>query len=163
MSRAACRDTLSSRAKTLTVLHALWTSISVTATTLNGRRCYGLGDNSARPCKESCRAPATNDAPTTIASLGYRLGRIARRVSRARWLRGGVDVIFLGPDGAGKSSAIHKVRGELAGAFSNTRCLMFPPALFRRWRGRAEGPPVLPHDLPPRSPFALACGSRCCA
>jgi thymidylate kinase len=78
----------------------------------------------------------------------------ARRVSRVCWPQGGVDVIFLGSDGAGKSSVIQNVRKELAGAFSNTSCLMFPPALVRRFRGRTEGPPVLPHDLPPRSALA---------
>ncbi|MFL5330792.1 MAG: MATE family efflux transporter [Gemmataceae bacterium] len=86
--------------------------------------------------------------------IGDQFRCMARRVSRAWSPQGGVDVIFLGSDGAGKSSVIHKVREELAGAFSNTKCLMFPPALFRRLRSRTEGPPVLPHDLPPRSAFA---------
>jgi hypothetical protein len=49
---------------------------------------------------------------------------------------------------------MHKMREELAGAFSNTHCLILPLALFRRWRGRAEGALGLPQDLPPRSPLA---------
>ncbi|MCA6122029.1 hypothetical protein J6500_08975 [Bradyrhizobium sp. WSM 1704] len=80
--------------------------------------------------------------------------RLARRGSRICWPKGGMEVIFLGPDGAGKSSVISQIGKELDGAFSSTRCLFFPPALYRRWRGRPEGPPVLPHDLPQRSVFA---------
>ncbi|MBB4370463.1 thymidylate kinase [Bradyrhizobium sp. cir1] len=86
--------------------------------------------------------------------VGHRFTRMARKLSRACRPKGGIDVIFLGPDGAGKSSVINQTRKELADAFSSTRCLMFPPALYRQWRGREEGPPVLPHDLPPRSVFA---------
>jgi thymidylate kinase len=85
---------------------------------------------------------------------GRWLGRNLRRLRRYVHPAGGVGVIFLGPDGAGKSTLIEEVRRQLAGAFSTSTVLQFPPALLRRALGRAEGPVQLPHALPPRSPLS---------
>jgi thymidylate kinase len=84
-------------------------------------------------------------------AFGSWLGSMAARVRRCCRPDGGLHVIFLGPDGAGKSSVIQGVRLGLAGAFAATRCETFPPALMRRLLGRPLGPETLPHALPPRS------------
>ena len=81
----------------------------------------------------------------------HKLSRLIRPVYRYLRPAGGVSVILLGPDGAGKSSLITTVQKQLAGAFSATNVLMFPPAIFRRMLRRAEGPVTLPHALPARS------------
>jgi thymidylate kinase len=86
--------------------------------------------------------------------LGHGLSRLARRVKRYARPEGGVGVVFLGPDGAGKSSVIAAVRRDLAGVFPTSICLSFPPAMLRRLLGRSEGPVTLPHALSPRSPLA---------
>jgi thymidylate kinase len=86
--------------------------------------------------------------------LGHGLSRLARVVKRYARPEGGVGVILLGPDGAGKSSVIAAVRGDLAGVFPTSTCLSFPPAVLRRLLGRPEGPVTLPHAQSPRSPLA---------
>ena len=63
----------------------------------------------------------------------------------------GVSVVFLGPDGAGKSSTIDVVGGaKLAAAFDRSVCWGFVPPLHRL-TGRNDGPSSQPHALPPRS------------
>jgi thymidylate kinase len=67
-----------------------------------------------------------------------------------RWCRPehGLSVVFLGPDGAGKSSLVRSVRRTWAPAFFRMSSLSFPPALLQR------GPEVActsPHAVPPRS------------
>jgi thymidylate kinase len=72
----------------------------------------------------------------------------SRRVGRWCGPSHGLSVVFLGPDGAGKSSVVRSVASRWAPAFSRTACLSFPPGLRRR------GPEVTcktPHDVPPRS------------
>jgi thymidylate kinase len=88
---------------------------------------------------------------STLWRFGHYLARLVRRVKRFIRPEGGVGVVFLGPDGAGKSSVIAGVRRDLAGVFPTCTCLSFPPALLRRLLGRPEGPVTLPHALPPRS------------
>jgi thymidylate kinase len=91
--------------------------------------------------------------------LGFvtaRLSAVARRLRRAARPDGGLDVILLGTDGAGKSTVIAEVRRALAGAFASSASRSFPPAVLRRALGRPEGPAVLPHEMPPRSYLASA-------
>jgi thymidylate kinase len=64
---------------------------------------------------------------------------------------GGLSVVFLGPDGAGKSSVIHAVAQDMIGAFARAKCYSFPPALLTRLLHRPEGPFTLPHGLAERS------------
>jgi thymidylate kinase len=67
-------------------------------------------------------------------------------------LSAAVIVVFLGPDGCGKSSVIDRLQVELSAAFSEVHVFHLRP----RWgRGGArQGLPVLdPHNLPPRNAF----------
>jgi thymidylate kinase len=60
-----------------------------------------------------------------------------------------VIVVFLGPDGCGKSSVIERLRKELAKVFSEIRVLHLRPRMGRR--GIPQGPPVVdPHSSPAR-------------
>jgi thymidylate kinase len=77
------------------------------------------------------------------------LNGVAGKIRRCCWPDGGLNLVFLGPDGAGKSSVIRVVGQELAGAFARTTCYGFaPPLLHRR---RRHTPTGRPHGLPPRS------------
>jgi thymidylate kinase len=86
--------------------------------------------------------------------LGTWLCRIAGRAKRCFRPDSGLDVVFLGPDGAGKSSVIRAVRRELIGAFPKTKLYSFPPALLRRLHRHPMCPDKLPHAAPPRSLLA---------
>jgi len=77
------------------------------------------------------------------------LNGVAGKIRRCCWPDGGLNLVFLGPDGAGKSSVIHAVGQELAGAFARTTCYGFAPALLHRLRPHT--PTGRPHGLPPRS------------
>jgi thymidylate kinase len=79
------------------------------------------------------------------------LGRMSGRAKRFCRPDSGLDVIFLGPDGAGKSSVIQAVSQQLAGAFPRTTRYSFPPALLRRLHRNSAGPDRKPHASPPRS------------
>jgi thymidylate kinase len=61
----------------------------------------------------------------------------------------GLNVVLLGPDGAGKSSVIDAVGPRLAPVFSRWECWGFAPALHRLVR--PQGVTNHPHELPPRS------------
>jgi thymidylate kinase len=82
---------------------------------------------------------------------GTWLRRVAGRAKRCCWPDSGLDVVFLGPDGAGKSSAIRAVRRQLIGAFPKTKLYSFPPALLRALHRAPTGADKLPHAAPPRS------------
>jgi len=75
---------------------------------------------------------------------------------RRRWLRWrdptGLWVAVLGPDGSGKTSVLHALKGRLEGAFRRVWTYHFRP------RNGAGGVPVTePHAQPPRSwPLSLA-------
>jgi thymidylate kinase len=84
-------------------------------------------------------------------TLGSWLCRMGRRAKQGCRPDAGLDVVLLGPDGAGKSSVIQAVSQELVGAFPSTTRYSFPPALLRRLLHRPEGPERMPHELPPRS------------
>jgi thymidylate kinase len=76
-------------------------------------------------------------------------GRRARKVCRPD---AGLHVVFLGPDGAGKSSVVQAVRQNLGRAFARTACHRFPPSVLSRLLRRPEYPPEkAPHGSPPRS------------
>ncbi|HLJ91860.1 MAG TPA: MATE family efflux transporter [Gemmataceae bacterium] len=79
------------------------------------------------------------------------LGRTAGRAKRCFRPDSGLHVVFLGPDGAGKSSVIGAVRRQLVGAFPKTARYSFPPALLGQLYRRGNGPDQLPHAAPPRS------------
>jgi thymidylate kinase len=75
-----------------------------------------------------------------------------RRLQRWCRPRHGLHVVFLGPDGAGKSSVVRAVREQLGPAFFNTACRSFPPALLNRSDEATFS--TRPHEVPPRSPIA---------
>lgn len=62
----------------------------------------------------------------------------------------GLSAVFLGPDGAGKSSTVEAVEAALAPAFSRTVCWGFAPHL-RRLLKRKPTATDQPHALAPRS------------
>ncbi|HEY8748827.1 MAG TPA: hypothetical protein VIM11_12680 [Tepidisphaeraceae bacterium] len=77
------------------------------------------------------------------------IGAFSRRVRR--WLKPpcGLHVVFLGPDGVGKSTVIEAVRRDLSPIFLREKYLTFAPGLLPT---RFEVPkPDGPHSLPPRS------------
>lgn len=80
---------------------------------------------------------------------GGRIASIGRRLRR--WLRpkNGLHVVFLGPDGVGKSTVIEQVTKDLRPLFLHSTYLTFAPGLLP---SRFEVPkPDGPHSLPPRS------------
>lgn len=66
-----------------------------------------------------------------------------------RWWRAdrGLNIVFLGPDGSGKSSVIEALRRDLAPAFTASERRTFPPGLRRRNTGTNS----TPHEQRPRS------------
>jgi thymidylate kinase len=77
------------------------------------------------------------------------MGRSARKAFRAD---AGVHIVFLGPDGAGKSSVVQAVNTKLGRIFPRTQCYRFPPSLLSRLLRRPEPPPEKqPHGSSPRS------------
>jgi thymidylate kinase len=63
----------------------------------------------------------------------------------------GLNVVFLGPDGAGKSSVVDAVGPALAGAFSRWTCLGFAPPVLRGLVRPEPRKTDQPHALPARS------------
>lgn len=81
--------------------------------------------------------------------VGGAVGRWARRIRR--WLAPpcGLHLVFLGPDGVGKSTVIDALRRNLSPIFLRDKYLTFAPSLLP---SRFETPkPDGPHSLPPRS------------
>jgi thymidylate kinase len=79
------------------------------------------------------------------------LSRMWRSVKLVCWPEGGLDIVFLGVDGAGKSSVIQAI-GELSpAAFARTARYSFPPRVLDRLLRRPEAPFKAPHADPPRS------------
>jgi thymidylate kinase len=79
------------------------------------------------------------------------LRRMVRRMKLLYRPEGGLSIVFLGPDGAGKTSVITAMTCNMIGPFPRAKCYSFPPALLTRLLHRPEGPYRLPHQLPPRS------------
>ena len=79
------------------------------------------------------------------------LGTQGRRIGR--WLapRSGMHIVFLGPDGVGKSTVIDAVREQIAPVFRRVQYQTFARSLL------PNKPKESPHALPPRSlPASLA-------
>lgn len=82
--------------------------------------------------------------PVTIMA---RLRDLRRLGSRLRYPTG-LHLVFLGPDGVGKSTIIERVERDLAPAFRRTKRYHLRPFFGRR---KGEGTPVTnPQDQPPR-------------
>jgi thymidylate kinase len=97
-------------------------------------------------------------------ALLRRPGTFARNKSRAVVERigrvcrpNGLNVVLLGPDGAGKSSVIEALGTKVAGAFARSTCSGFAPPLHRLFRRGTPSSTSQPHGLPARSlPTSLA-------
>ena len=80
-----------------------------------------------------------------------RTGRSAPRLARrvARWARptSGMHVVFLGPDGVGKSTVIDAVKAALSPAFLRYSYQTFAPSLLP---APLQPKKDMPHQLPPR-------------
>lgn len=89
--------------------------------------------------------------------LGFVRNKFRRQVARLRrlWHPSGLEVVLLGPDGAGKSSVIHNLESQLIGAFDRATCRGFAPPV-RRLLGtdKRVRRTDQPHALPPRSLLA---------
>jgi thymidylate kinase len=87
-----------------------------------------------------------------VRALGNWLCRTAGRAKQVYRPDTGLEVVILGPDGAGKSSVVQAAREQLGEAFARTACRRFPPALLSRLLRQPEPPPEKnPHGSPPRS------------
>jgi thymidylate kinase len=93
-------------------------------------------------------------------AIGSWARRVGRRVRSACLPDGGLTVVFLGPDGAGKSSVIKAVPQALAGAFNRTTCYGFAPGMLR-WLRPPDGPNTQPHAATPRSPIISVMRALC--
>jgi len=73
-------------------------------------------------------------------------------IDRAKrvWRPDGLNVVLLGPDGAGKSSVVDNLGPRLHGAFTRSTCSGFAPPLHRLLR-RGTVRTDQPHALPARS------------
>ena len=79
------------------------------------------------------------------------LGTQIRRIARWTCPRSGLHVVFLGPDGVGKSTVIDAVREQIAPVFRRVQYQTFARSLL------PNKPKAGPHALPPRSlPASLA-------
>lgn len=78
-----------------------------------------------------------------------KLHALAGRMKRV-WRPEGLNVVLLGPDGAGKSSVIEAMGPRLACAFARSTCWGFAPPVLSLFRRRAVSTDQ-PHGLPPRS------------
>ena len=81
------------------------------------------------------------------AIAGRKIAASGRRASR--WLRpkSGFHVVFLGPDGVGKSTIIDQVREVISPAFLRTTYHTFAPSLIPH---KFQPDKPTPHALPPR-------------
>jgi thymidylate kinase len=86
----------------------------------------------------------------TAGMVRRRIGAWARRIKR--WVKPpcGLHVVFLGPDGVGKSTVIAAVQEDLSAAFLKTEYHTFAPSLLP---ARMQQKPS-PHALPPRGKLA---------
>ncbi|MGN6507611.1 MAG: hypothetical protein ACTHM6_18800, partial [Tepidisphaeraceae bacterium] len=91
------------------------------------------------------RRAARRQVPGLLARKTAAAGRRA-----SRWLRpkAGFHVVFLGPDGVGKSTIIEHVRESISPAFLRTTYHTFAPSLIPH-KFQPEKP--TPHALPPRT------------
>lgn len=80
--------------------------------------------------------------------LKIKLTSFINRVRRYLHPPCGFHVVFLGPDGVGKSTVIEGVKDDLADAFLRTDYFTFAPSLLPQ---RMQPQKKTPHELPPRS------------
>lgn len=73
---------------------------------------------------------------------------MTRRIRRWASPRNGLHVVFLGPDGVGKSTVIETFQHDLAPAFLRTAYMTFAPSLIP---AKLAPKKSTPHQLPPRS------------
>jgi len=107
----------------------------------------GLGGLRAEVRRHAMRRHPSRTAGNIMRRLQSRIGRVFRP-------EGGLIVVLLGPDGAGKSSVVASVRAQLAGAFGRTSCLRFPPGVINNLLRQPQGTETAPHATPPRSVLA---------
>ncbi len=95
--------------------------------------------------------PVLGNELRTRGRRGRGVGKWARRASR--WARptSGLHVVFLGPDGVGKSTVIDAVRESLRPAFLRYSYQTFAPSLIP---GPMQPKKDTPHQLPPRGKAA---------
>lgn len=97
-----------------------------------------------------------------VRAIAGMLRRMRRRAQLLWSPEGGLSLVLLGPDGAGKSSLANALTAQLRPAFSASRRASFPPALLRRLhRARESAAPRPPHELAPRSPPMSAVRAVC--
>ena len=79
--------------------------------------------------------------------------RLHGQVDRLRrvWRPDGLNLVLLGPDGAGKSSVTDALGPRLAGVFARSACWGFAPAAVQRLLHGRNRSTDTPHALPPRS------------
>ena len=94
------------------------------------------------------RKQAVRKSP--LRFLASKVESFADRVRRV-WRPDGLNVVFLGPDGAGKSAVIDAVGPLLAPAFARWTYGGFAPSPLQAVLRRPQGPTNQPHGLPPRS------------
>ncbi|HZL38401.1 MAG TPA: hypothetical protein VFC78_24015 [Tepidisphaeraceae bacterium] len=120
-----------------------------------------LGEVSARLIATAAERGNWHPVQRSVAPLREQLlrgpakpaGGNAHRIIRKalRWIRprNGFHVVFLGPDGVGKSTTIESFQRDLSPAFLHTIYLTFAPGLLPQ--KFAPPKPDGPHSLPPRS------------
>jgi thymidylate kinase len=92
-----------------------------------------------------------SNGATGLETAGFRIADL-RRLIRRIVHPAGLHVVFLGSDGAGKSTVIARIAHELAPVFRNTSMQHFSPELFP---GTGASVPVTtPHAQAPRSRVA---------
>ncbi len=115
--------------------------------------------DSAKRISNDAQQGDWSDVNRSLPQLREQLLRSLRQSKRAtqwagklsRWImpRNGFHVVFLGPDGVGKSTVIEAFQKDLNGAFLHQMYLTFAPSLLPARMAPAK--PGGPHSLPPRS------------
>ena len=95
--------------------------------------------------------PVLGNQLRTRGKRGGGVGKWARRAGR--WTRptSGLHIVFLGPDGVGKSTVIDQVKAALSPAFLRYSYQTFAPSLIP---GKFQVQKDTPHQLPPRGKAA---------
>ena len=120
-----------------------------------------LSGSSAEAVISAARSGRWSSVETMVPVLGHEL-RAGRRRGRGvgRWTRrarrwahptSGLHVVFLGPDGVGKSTVIDAVREALKPAFLRYSYQTFAPSLIP---SKMQPKKDTPHQLPPRGKAA---------
>ena len=97
------------------------------------------------PLPKPIAPPSLNNAPK---KLGRLVGKLGRRIARWTKPQNGIHLVFLGPDGVGKSTVIDALREAALPAFLRTDYQTFAPSLIP---GPLQPKKDTPHQLPPRS------------